>query len=115
MDKFNLQSMDARVWVKEFNRIEVERGLQPTDPEWMLGWFANAIMAGYDEAKRRIATPLEPIDEKELIKILKDHITTVSLYHDKECGNITQEHIIFEARFEELASAIRTSLGINND
>ena len=65
MDKFNPQSMDARKWVKEFNRIEVEKGLQPTDPEWMLGWFANAIMAGYDEAKRR-ATPLEPnIPEKE--------------------------------------------------
>ena len=50
---FNPQSIDAREWVKEFNRIEVKNGICPSDPEKMLGWFANAIMAGYDEARRR--------------------------------------------------------------
>ena len=51
--QFNPQSMNARDWVKEFNRIEVSEGLQPTDPRRMLGWFAKAIMAGYGEAIRR--------------------------------------------------------------
>ena len=52
MGKFNSQSIDARDWVKEFNRIEVKYGICPSDPEKMLSWFANAIMAGYDVAPR---------------------------------------------------------------
>lgn len=38
-----LQTMDARVWAKEFCRIT---GF--TDEEWAVTWFANAIMCGWD-------------------------------------------------------------------
>lgn len=46
-------STDAQVWAKEFiDRIKEEPALA-TDEGTMICWFANAIMAGYDEARRK--------------------------------------------------------------
>jgi hypothetical protein len=48
MKKINvLTTMDARVWAKEFMRI-FGRKKETIDEELMVGWFANAIMKGYD-------------------------------------------------------------------
>lgn len=52
---FNLQSMDARDWATEWLRVIKDHPDIPTDEGTMIGWFANAIMAGYDEAQRRSA------------------------------------------------------------
>ena len=51
------------------------------------------------------------MDREKIEKILENHITSVSLFHDKECGRITQEQIIFKAQFPELADKILTALG----
>ena len=56
---FNLQSMDAKVWAREFMRVyrhnekNKPQNVELIDEGFMLGWFANAIMAGFDEANRR--------------------------------------------------------------
>jgi hypothetical protein len=42
---------DAAIWVKEWMRVIKEHPQIPTDANTMIGWFANAIMAGYDRAK----------------------------------------------------------------
>jgi len=48
---------DARIWATEFNKMLVSKNIQPLDPGLLLGWFANAIMAGYDHrAKTEITT-----------------------------------------------------------
>jgi hypothetical protein len=45
--------MDAREWAEEFGRIFPEAVEQVRGgADTMLGWFANAIMTGYDQAKR---------------------------------------------------------------
>ena len=44
---------DARKWAAEFERIFAD---QRPDEDTMLGWFANAIMTGYDKATND-ATP----------------------------------------------------------
>jgi len=41
---------DAQKWVDEWMRTIKEYPSIPTDEGTMLGWFANAIMAGYDRA-----------------------------------------------------------------
>lgn len=51
-----LVTFDAKVWAKEFSKIypmvfKYGEGAMPTE-ELMLGWFANAIMTGYDYARR---------------------------------------------------------------
>lgn len=45
--------MDAQVWAKEWAETIVKHPEVPNDEGAMIGWFANAIMAGYDEACRR--------------------------------------------------------------
>jgi hypothetical protein len=42
--------MDAQVWVNHWMEAIAEHPKIPTDEETMLGWFANAIMAGFDRA-----------------------------------------------------------------
>jgi len=75
------QTMDARVWTKEFNRVMVKNGEQPINPETMIAWFANAIMTGYDHANwERPAKPeLVPLDEKEIYDAI---IQATKQWHD---------------------------------
>jgi hypothetical protein len=67
----DLHAIYARVWAAEWVRIarEIEAandGRQVIDEGWMIAWFANAIMAGYDigrarlEAEHRAALQAEP-------------------------------------------------------
>lgn len=49
-DEINLtQVTDATVWVEAWERVTKENPSIPNDPETMLGWFANAISAGFDK------------------------------------------------------------------
>jgi hypothetical protein len=41
-------TMDAQIWTTEWLKTIKEHPEIPTDEGTMLGWFANAIMAGYD-------------------------------------------------------------------
>lgn len=47
------QTMDAVTWMKAWLLIIGEHPGIPQDEGTMIGWFANAIMAGFDEANRR--------------------------------------------------------------
>lgn len=46
------ESFDAADWAKEFTAICATKGIV-IDEGWMITWFSNAIMVGYDEAGRR--------------------------------------------------------------
>jgi hypothetical protein len=53
MSEINLtQTFDARIWAKEWMRITSKNPNIATDEGTMLGWFSNALMAGYDRADR---------------------------------------------------------------
>jgi hypothetical protein len=53
MTKFDASNTDAQVWAEEFiSRIKDNPEIA-TDEGTMIAWFANAIMAGYDEARRK--------------------------------------------------------------
>jgi hypothetical protein len=43
-------TMDARVWAEKWMEHILANPAIATDEETMVGWFANAIMAGYDAA-----------------------------------------------------------------
>lgn len=45
---------DALKWAKEFKRLYPD-----SDEELMLGWFANAIMTGYDKAWNEVSRQQE--------------------------------------------------------
>lgn len=44
------QSMDAQLWAQKWMETIQEHPDIPNDEGTMIGWFANAIMAGYDAA-----------------------------------------------------------------
>ena len=70
VEEIDWQVTDAVVWAKEFNRIRVQIGLQPDDEGWLIGWFANAIMTGVDEANRRNTRPVQPTPDSA-IEVIK--------------------------------------------
>lgn len=43
------KSFNGAVWAKAFREIAIELGYSDMPEEWLIGWFANAIMRGYDE------------------------------------------------------------------
>ncbi len=46
MDKLDLQATtDAAVWASEFNQTAQRLGYSPMDEGWLIGWFANAMLA----------------------------------------------------------------------
>ena len=47
-------TVDARIWAREWAKAIAKHPEIPTDQGAMLGWFANAIMAGYDTASMRL-------------------------------------------------------------
>jgi hypothetical protein len=51
------ESFDARIWAREFiARVHLNPAI-PTDEDTMTGWFANALMRGYDERDRELERP----------------------------------------------------------
>jgi hypothetical protein len=56
-----LETTDAMVWAQEWCKVARqiatrEQSWAALDDEgWMVGWFANAIMRGYDEGVRKEA------------------------------------------------------------
>jgi hypothetical protein len=68
-------TMDAQVWAEEFYKHEISKGLHRTDPGEMLGWFANAIMAGYDTARSRDADELSRL--KALCEELREALERI--------------------------------------
>ena len=84
--RFNPQSMDAKVWAKEFMRLWNEKfgsGQSWIDEELMIGWFANAIMAGFDEANRRNVKQEPKIEE----------ISCDMHGYSREYGTVTMKNI----------------------
>lgn len=50
-----LPSFDARDWAEAFCRIAKTQG-HDIDEGWMVTWFANALMRGFDEHAMRVLT-----------------------------------------------------------
>ncbi len=53
-----LPSFDARDWAKAFCEIAAKTGHPGIDEGWMISWFANALMRGYDERAIRMGKSL---------------------------------------------------------
>lgn len=48
LEKKLIGNMDGKVWAEEFVKMVKKKSSIATDEGTMIGWFANAIMAGYD-------------------------------------------------------------------
>jgi len=48
----DLSNTDATIWTKEWLKTVEKHPEIPTDEGTTIGWFANAIMAGYDAGRK---------------------------------------------------------------
>jgi hypothetical protein len=76
-----LKSFDAWDWARDFCEIVRNHPNVPYDEETMMGWFANALMRGWDEKSWR----QDKEDENRWIYILKDwqNGEVVALYSEE--------------------------------
>ncbi len=51
------ESFDAQVWADAFMRVIDNIGRDRIDDGLMIGWFANALMRGYDQHARSVEAP----------------------------------------------------------
>ncbi len=52
-----IPSFDARDWAEAFCKIASDKHGLKIDQDWMVTWFACALMRGFDEANSRHAQP----------------------------------------------------------
>jgi hypothetical protein len=52
-DMLSRLGMDGKLWAEEFQKTALSLGYPEMDDGWLLGWFCNAVMAGYDHARRK--------------------------------------------------------------
>lgn len=88
-----VQSMDARVWADEFCKLNTA-----TDKGTMIGWFANAIMAGFDEATRRataapevVAMPSDKFNDKDALFNLIRSTNYVTWNQAREIARVIEQ------------------------
>ena len=65
IEKFDPQCFDAKLWADEFIRLN-----KSSDHGTMHAWFASAIMAGFDEARRREPEDSIRISRKDIYRWL---------------------------------------------
>lgn len=77
-----LTTTDAKLWADEFMKVKARLGEQKFDHAMMLGWFANAIMQGYDEGRRRAKA-----DAQATVEALQAQLVTLKRHADLDCGD----------------------------
>lgn len=71
---------DAKAWAEFFNECLVKRGEQPLDPDLMLAWFANAMMAMHDHIYQVKVPELKKENSalRERVKELEKHLESAA-------------------------------------
>jgi hypothetical protein len=65
-------TVDARAWADEWLKTFTVNPSIASDRDTMIGWFANAIMAGYDTAQQRTShAPAPAVTTEECLDALK--------------------------------------------
>lgn len=88
------QEFSAQVWAKEFNKTLVKLGHPPHDEGFLISWFANAIMAGYDHANR-MAPPAKPACDCEIQPCeIHDPTENLAIRLLEESGAVTLRDLV---------------------
>lgn len=66
-EKRLLGNADAKVWAEEFVKLCNKKPEIATDEGTMIGWFANAIMAGWDRGRDNFIDKQKVMDSIKLV------------------------------------------------
>ena len=98
-------TMDAKVWTDEFMATKDRLGNKEFDHAMMLSWFANAIMAGFDEANRRAQRALDA--EREKVKELVANQAEYEKCTDEQITALNQGCLDYEKQIATLQAQLR--------
>jgi len=79
---------DAKIWAKEFIKVIKNNPDIIIDEDLMLGWFANAIMAGYDRGKMSEKVDVNILDDIEFVYGKEATQKGTKLFYHKELKTI---------------------------
>jgi len=109
---------DAKIWAEEFMKL-FGKSLSQIDEGLMLSWFANAIMAGYDKAKREALTAIKQEilgklpEKKDIYWNMKLEVkSTLKGYVFYINGNEISEQL-YNNEFKNQENRIRENLSFN--
>ena len=85
-----LLTIDAKLWADEFMATKARLGDKEFDHAMMLGWFANAIMRGYDEGKR-----LGADDAQATIAALQARVKELEEWQQIVAGTQDRQDLIY--------------------
>jgi len=108
-----LGTMDAKVWTDEFMATKARLGDEEFDHAMMLAWFANAIMAGFDEANRRAQRALDA--EREKVKELVANQAEYEKCTDEQITALNQGCLDYEKQIATLQAQLRQVEGERDD
>lgn len=97
---------DAMKWAEGFQEIVIDGGLT-VDKELMLGWFANAIMAGHDYARHHPSTTESTV----LMTAEERELKPFSFSYHRKDGGYTEDPEDWDALPLPLEEAVFQALG----
>lgn len=107
MDNLNklIGCTDAQVWAREFVKLVKEKPSISTDEGTMIGWFANAIMAGWDKGAQEEK-------EKSLIDKMYEVIYEVAGAATSVCMRDNPDYVFPSERITEAIRIVLKDHGI---
>lgn len=97
MDDVKLHdTMDAGVWAKEFMRLQRKFGWS-ADEDMMRGWFANAIMCGWDHRGWRETDKLRAL-AGELVELISEIIQACPIDAMQDALRVKSRPILAKAK-----------------
>lgn len=89
----------AEVWVEEWLKTIEEHPDIPTDGETMIGWFSNAIMAGYDKAAGERESDIELL--KKALRLAAGELSTYGDNQSKHPEEVYDKLLADAEKLEE--------------
>ena len=104
--------MDGALWADGFRKMALKLGYSDMDEGWLIGWFCNAVMAGYDHAQRRfdpaLATREEaPAEVGEARERVRSAIADLQGEHEAMTGAFDPENWSIEVKVSDLQHLLR--------
>ena len=93
--------MDGAKWAAEFRATALRLGCSDMDEGWLIGWFCNAIMAGYDRRENTAQQAAQVPEVKALIEAARPYVSPVQ---NADFGRQMKQH-------EALCAALRAIEG----
>lgn len=79
------ESTDAVVWTREWLKTIAKHPTIPFDEGAMLGWFTNAIVAGFDEARRRYEPKAQTVPN-QIIEQIRQRESEHQMLHERDAS-----------------------------